>query len=177
MRLITASVAVSLLFLAGSRHAGAVCEGAIMHGDVARAEQQKDFVSMNEILRYRFLKDDRSAGYWLGKNYEAGNGVGKNELVAYFYYKISALKGEGVSQLQIARFYEEGIVVKKNAIKSYVWYSLARSSMGGCNIPKIDEIAKLFSDEEREIALRISHDCKLSGMFRQYDGCPIDDFE
>ena len=62
-------------------------------------------------------------GYKLGKMYELGEGIEKNQKQAFYWYKEAATLGHLSAQYKLARAYETGNkVVGKDLKTSYLWY-------------------------------------------------------
>src|SRR2546421_11594551 len=73
------------------------------------------------------LNEDKVAQYNLGKFYQYGKGVQKDEVKAFEWFEKSANKDYSNAQKKLGSFYKNGIGIEKDLEKAYYWYQKASS--------------------------------------------------
>ena len=88
-----------------------------------------DFLVYKEVEAMKYLKaaeqGDADAQYKLGKRYEDGNGVEKNEAEAAKWYLKAAEQGDATAQYELGHIYATGKGVEKNEAEAAKWYRMA----------------------------------------------------
>ena len=105
--------------LRGANFKGANLEGANLEG--AKFERAK-LTKAN--LKNIILEDSRQQ-FNLGNMYETGNGIDKNEEMAFKWYTLSAEQGNEQAQVNLAEMYAEGRGIPQNNIEAIRLYTLA----------------------------------------------------
>ncbi|CAB4426627.1 unnamed protein product [Rhizophagus irregularis] len=91
--------------------------------------------------------------YNLGRFYQRGNGIGKNEVEAFKWYKKSAKQEYSNSQNKLGYFYEGGIGVEKDLEKAFYWYQKAAENgnkIGQYNLGRFYQYGNIVEKSEVE---------------------------
>lgn len=90
------------------------------------AKQQyeaKDYVNAVQNFQKAADMGFAKAQYHLGRCYEKGHGVSKNDKTAVRYYQLAANQGHAKAQYQLGRAYDKGDGVPENDVTAFNWYS------------------------------------------------------
>ncbi len=149
-------LAAALLFATPLAHAdfndGVV---ALMMGDFDKALQT--FVPLAETSEHAY------AQYFLGRMYEAGQGVEKNPETAAEWYRKAAEKGVGDAQFRLGAMYEAGQGVPTDMEYAYGWYSVAAHVGNAKGADAASAARARLSDAEKVEADKLSRE--LIGKF------------
>ena len=106
-------------------------------GDVfARSKGVEAYLRGDYSSALRELTTDARAGeasaqFWLGRMYETGRGVRKNEQEAITWYRKSARQDFLEAQFRLGEIFEGGVGVDKNEEIAVAWYQLAADRKNG----------------------------------------------
>jgi TPR repeat protein len=126
------------------------------------------------------------AHYFVGNCYQYGNGIIKNEKLAFEYYEKSANKDFAHGQSEVACFYENGIGVKKDLKKAFYMYEkaanngnmLAMYNLGKCYLNEIGvkkdynkafELIKQSAEGGHPRGITALGNCYLNGIGTKID--------
>lgn len=94
--------------------------------EALEAIDEQDFAfALQELHRLADKENDAEARYHLGRLYEQGAGVPKDELLALKIYQQSAEAGNGKAALKIGNAYYMGKGLDKNYGDAFKWYQIA----------------------------------------------------
>jgi TPR repeat protein len=103
----------------------------------------------------------------MGRYFEKGLAVPKNEIQAVYWYKEAALKGHVYAQCNLAVCYYQGRGVTRDVVESYKWMLLA--SQGGDMVAQqnISTIGSDLSDIQKDKAVKMAKNIKQSTIFKK----------
>lgn len=81
--------------------------------------------ALEELNRLIVQENNAEARYYLGRLYEEGQGVEKNEEKALNFYRAAAEKENDKAALKLGNAYYSGSSVDKNYQEAFKWYSIA----------------------------------------------------
>ena len=88
------------------------------------ALKEQDFTfAFEELTRLATEEDNDEARYHLGRMYEEGSGLEKNEQTAFKFYQEAAEKGNDKAALKIGNAYYTGEKLEKDYRKAFKWYT------------------------------------------------------
>lgn len=123
-------------------------------GDIYRLDLNGDGVADIEraIALYQKAADagDLSAMFSLGIIYSRGDGVPKNEEIAFEWYRKAAEKGYPYAMEVMGIYYEYGDVVEEDLEKAREWYRKAGTENNHFPDPKLALFDKLLMTQDRE---------------------------
>ena len=94
-------------------------------------------------LKSKAMSGDVYAQYKLGKLYELGESVPKDEFYAFMWYKMAAERGHPEAMLQLAMMYEEGRGTQKNPYEARRLLTLLARSGNERAIQKLNQLSRL----------------------------------
>jgi len=89
------------------------------------------------------------AQFDLGSAYEFGEGVPKDNKVAFRWYRLAAFKGLADAQYALSKKYHDGSGVSQDSLMAYVWANLAVAN--GYDVAKASELFDGISTENYKI--------------------------
>jgi len=181
---------LKFLFAAGviaAMLAGPVCAGTLE--DANAAYERKDFIAALKL--YRLLADhgDAAAQNAIGKMYELGQGVPRDNGEALKFYRKAADQGYGEAQVNVGAVYEQGKGVTQDYAEALKWYRkaaeqgnfLAQNDLGslyakGQGVPRDDTEAATWYRKAADQGLAPAQN-NLGAMYANGQGVPKDDAE
>src|SRR6266511_5403989 len=77
----------------------------------------------NDLDQKAAENGDKFAQYNLGRCYEYGIGIQKDEIKAFELYKVAAKQGHNFAQNSLGLLYENGKGIEKDLEKAFYWYN------------------------------------------------------
>jgi TPR repeat protein len=97
-------------------------------------------IAFNEIMKSA-ATGDAAMQYKLGKAYEDGHGIDRNDAAAMSWFLKSAHQGYADAQNAVARMYFTGQGYQRNYEEAYFWYRLAEET---CTIKECSKAARKY---------------------------------
>jgi TPR repeat protein len=101
---------------------------------------------------------DDKAQFALASAYHLGDGVEKDDRLAFYWYRQVAIKGYANAQFNIANSYYHGIGVEKDTKKAIIWYEKAAKQN---NTKAISNLANIYT-QQGEFAKAVPLHTKLA---------------
>jgi len=87
-------------------------------------------ISFDEMLKYAG-DGCVECQYQIGRFYDDGEGVPKNDMLAVKWYRKAAHQGHAGSQIYLGLKYVNGEGISENIIRGYAWWSIAKAQGEG----------------------------------------------
>ena len=91
------------------------------------AYEKGDYALAAELIRPYAEQGDPEAQFKLGRMYQEGQGVSKDQAEAVKWYRLSAEAGQPFAQNNLGVMYKNGWGVTQDYVQAYFWFSLAAS--------------------------------------------------
>jgi uncharacterized protein len=99
--------------------------------DADAAWKRQDYPTAVQLLRPLAEQGKASAQHFLGKMYEAGQGVPQSYVEAAKWYRLAAEQGHAGAQLYLAELYYAGDGVPRDYVQAYMWFSVSQAGGQG----------------------------------------------
>lgn len=116
-----------------------------------------------QITRWAASRGNSRAQFALGEQYARGDGVPRNDRIAFIWWEKAALQGHPQAQYLLGAMYREGRGTDPDPVRAHAWWDIAGAALEDAKQDR-DRIARDLSPEElqRSRNLRVDLEEEIS---------------